>query len=91
MAKVEFMITIRYFAAARAARGVERENVAATGSLNDVLHELASQHPGSSTGGLSLAEVFERCTFLINGQRSERSTVLRDGDQLDVLPPFAGG
>ncbi|WP_312097246.1 MoaD/ThiS family protein [Corynebacterium dentalis] len=85
------MVTIRYFAAARAARGVDREDVALTGSLDAVLREIVTQHSDSSTGGLSLAEVFDRCTFLINGQRSERSAELRDGDQLDVLPPFAGG
>lgn len=85
------MVTIRYFAAARAARGVDREDVALTGSLDAVLREIVTQHSDSSTGGLSLAEVFDRCTFLINGQRSERSAELGDGDQLDVLPPFAGG
>ena len=85
------MVTIRYFAAARAARGVDREDVALTGSLDAVLREIVTQHSDSSTGGLSLAEVFDRCTFLINGQRSERSAELRDGDQLDVLTPFAGG
>jgi len=85
------MVTIRYFAAARAARGVARQDVALTGSLPAVLREIVTQHSDSSTGGLSLAEVFDRCTFLINGQRSERSAELRDGDQLDVLPPFAGG
>lgn len=85
------MVTIRYFAAARAARGVDREDVALTGSLDAVLREIVTQHSDSSTGGLSLAEVFDRCTFLINGQRSEHSAELRDGDQLDVLPPFAGG
>lgn len=91
MARVDSMVTIRYFAAARAARGVDREDVALTGSLDAVLREIVTQHSDSSTGGLSLAEVFDRCTFLINGQRSERSAELGDGDQLDVLPPFAGG
>ena len=85
------MVTIRYFAAARAARGADREETALTGSLDSVLREIVTQHSANSTGGLSLAEVFNRCTFLINGQRSERSAELREGDQLDVLPPFAGG
>lgn len=89
------MVTMRYFAAARAARGVDQEAVQWTGPLDGLLAHVvertAAEGAGLTPGGLSLAEVFERCTFLVNGARAERSVQLGDGDRLDVLPPFAGG
>uniref|UniRef100_UPI0035BC962A MoaD/ThiS family protein n=1 Tax=Agreia sp. TaxID=1872416 RepID=UPI0035BC962A len=36
--------------------------------------------------------VFARCSFILNEvTTTDRDIVLRDGDRLDVLPPFAGG
>ena len=85
------MVTIRYFAAARAARGAQQDQLSWTGSLQELLDSLAAQYPQQTAGGMTLGQIFERCTFLVNGNRSERSTALQDGDQLDILPPFAGG
>lgn len=62
------------------------------------LEELLRRLPGAlSSSGLTpddteLARVCRACSFLINGQRIRRDdAVVRPGDQLDVLPPFAGG
>lgn len=85
------MVTIRYFAAARAARGLQQEQLDWTGSLQGLVDSLAAEHPEQTAGGMTLGQIFERCTFLVNGRRAERAADLQEGDQLDILPPFAGG
>lgn len=84
-------ITVRYFAAARAARGTASEQVDFSGSLGDLLTQLGEAHTSTTAGGLTLAQIFPRCTFLLNGSRAHDTTTINAGDQLDVLPPFAGG
>jgi molybdopterin synthase sulfur carrier subunit len=81
-------VRIRYFAAAKAAAGLESEAVELTGpaTVRDVLQAGIERH------GSRLAEVLRRCSFLlgeiaVHGEDS----VVTDGDVLDVLPPFAGG
>ena len=62
------------------------------------LEELLLRLPGTLvTSGVAvddagLTRVFRACSFLLNGQRVRRdAAVVEAGDQLDVLPPFAGG
>jgi sulfur-carrier protein len=72
------MVTLRFFAAARAEVGAASLSRAA-GSIDSLLAEFDSP-------------VLNRCTFLVNGiATTDRATPLSDGDVLDVLPPFAGG
>jgi molybdopterin converting factor small subunit len=81
-------VTVRYFAAARAAAGVESErlDVRAGGSVEDVLAAVRSRHGGE------LARVLERCSFLLDEVAvRDRGVEPGDGATLDVLPPFAGG
>ncbi|MEY8566126.1 MoaD/ThiS family protein [Corynebacterium sp.] len=89
------MVEIRYFAAARAARGVAGEEHPAAGTLGDLLDELGERHTGTTAGGMSLAGIFERCSFLVDGRTVTRqdaaSTPLDGVGRVDVLPPFAGG
>lgn len=85
------MVTIRYFAAARAARGLDSEQVDWEGPLDLLLSKLETEPQQLTTGGLSLADIFPRCSFLLNGARVDNTVSLRSGDKLDVLPPFAGG
>lgn len=83
---------IHYFAAARAAAGTPRETLDGNYvTVDDVLNEAATRHAGTTDAGMDLAEIFERCTFLLDGQRAERSAQLGGAQRLDVLPPFAGG
>ncbi|MCF4005656.1 MoaD/ThiS family protein [Corynebacterium uropygiale] len=83
---------IYYFAAARAARGLEREERAEVpGTLDELLRELAAEAADAAGPGLRLAEVLERCTFLLDGRRSPREASLEGVGRLDILPPFAGG
>lgn len=82
-------LTVRYFAGARAAAGVDSESVPVRPGLStvdDVVRELADRH------GPDLAKVLAACSYLLDetAVRDPR-TVLPDGGILDVLPPFAGG
>lgn len=80
-------VTIRYFAAARAAAGIESE----TKSVPDgtTLIELVDAIAKRSA---KLDEVLARCSYLRNEVAvRDREVVLRSGDVVDVLPPFAGG
>ncbi|MHA7210538.1 MoaD/ThiS family protein [Arthrobacter sp. MDT1-65] len=80
---------VRYFGAARAATGVDEERLPGGRTLDAVLADLRAR-PTST--GPSLAKVLDRSSFLLNEVAlRDPSTVLRDDDVLDVLPPFAGG
>ena len=81
-------VTVRYFAAARAAAGVELErlDVPTDGTVHDVLVAARARH------GSELARVLERCSFLLDEVAvRDRDATLHEGATLDVLPPFAGG
>lgn len=82
-------VRIRYFAAAKAALGVGEETLDAAGStVGDLLDERATTAQDAAGAGAVIA----RCSFILNRQATtDRSIVLADGDELDVLPPFAGG
>jgi molybdopterin synthase sulfur carrier subunit len=77
-------VTVRYFAAAKAAAGIAEEvRVVPGGTTIDGL---------LADAGLSDIPVFARSSFLVNGVTTpDRRSSLGDGDTLDVLPPFAGG
>ncbi|NNH06021.1 MoaD/ThiS family protein [Cellulomonas fimi] len=76
-------LTVRYFAAAAEAAGLDTEAVPA-GPAAGVVSELVRRHP-------DLAGVLPRCALLADGVRVEDSDQVRPGATLDVLPPFAGG
>ena len=80
-------VTVRYFAAARAAAGAESESVILRPgtTVADLVKRLAGP-------GTRLATALSRCSYLCDGiaVRDETKT-LRSGDTIDVLPPFAGG
>lgn len=91
------LVTVRYFAAARAAAGVSEETlpVPATaidgkpdpvGTVGQVVAALIDRH------GSALGQVLARCSYLLDEVAVHGfGTVVRDGQVLDVLPPFAGG
>ena len=85
---------VRYFAAARAATGIdeERVDVADGMTLGDLAGMLAQKHPAAADGQATLAAVLTRCSFLRNGiATTDRTRALSPDDLVDVLPPFAGG
>jgi sulfur-carrier protein len=80
-------ITVRYFAAARAAAGSESEQLAVPAGAT--VGELVDTLGGRSQ---ELARVLSRCSYLCDGMAvRDKAQPLRAGDTIDVLPPFAGG
>ena len=80
------MITVRYFAAARAAAGVSEEQVPAGGTLDEITAALVARR------GERLGTVLAAASFLVDGVACrDRERRLPDVAVIDVLPPFAGG
>jgi molybdopterin converting factor small subunit len=78
-------VTVRYFAGARAASGVDTETREA-GSLAELVGQLVADH------GERLERVLTACSFLVDGTSTrDRALQLSPGAVVDVLPPFAGG
>ena len=89
---VRSMLTVHYFAAARAAAGVASEQVKAPNTLGQLIDQLAKDHTGTTDAGMSMKEVLERCNFLIDGAgNTQADSPLQGATRIDVLPPFAGG
>ncbi|GAB3244929.1 MoaD/ThiS family protein [Arthrobacter pigmenti] len=85
---------VRYFGAARAAAGMDQENLDVPDgtALNDVLDTLVQLHPEPGDGRPSLKSVVGRSSFLRNEVAlKDRTAPLAASDVIDVLPPFAGG
>ncbi len=80
-------VTVRYFAAARAAAEADFETVVLRPgtTVAELVDRLAV--PGSR-----LATVLSRCSYLCDGIAvRDETTPLHTGNTIDVLPPFAGG
>ena len=78
-------VTVRYFAGARAAAGVDTESRDA-GTLEELVGQIVGEH------GARLERVLTACSFLVDGTSTrDRSVALSPGSVVDVLPPFAGG
>jgi molybdopterin converting factor small subunit len=81
-------VTVRYFAGARAAAGIDAEQVPVQDghTVDDVLAALRARH------GARLTEVLTASSLLLNEVAvRDRSQRIAAGGVLDVLPPFAGG
>lgn len=80
-------VTVRYFAAAKAAAGTESETVTLPiGTTVAELIEILADR------GTQLSTVLSRCSYLRQGIAvRDEATALSTGDTVDVLPPFAGG
>lgn len=78
------IVSVRYFAGARAAAGVPEEKLVAS-SVKDLVAQLSSR-------GERLARTVAACSFLVDGLAvHELEAPLPDLATVDVLPPFAGG
>ena len=81
-------VTLRYWAAAKAAAGLAEEAIDAD-SLAAALDQAGDRH------GKPMRQVLARCFFLIDGNpvgnRRHSGIALRPGAVVEVLPPFAGG
>jgi molybdopterin converting factor small subunit len=80
-------ITVRYFAAARAAAGSDSEqlSVCSGATVGELVDGLGGRNQ-------ELARVLSRCSYLCDGVAvRDQNQPLRAGNTIDVLPPFAGG
>ncbi len=80
-------VTVRYFAAAAEAAGIEEESLAASdaGATVGELRILLVDRYGSA-----MARVLANGSFLVDGV-VQRDGAAPLGARVDVLPPFAGG
>lgn len=84
-------VLVRYWAGARAAAGVAEETFPVPANLAGLLDEVLARHADRPR----LEDVVSVCSVLV-GDRPVSSgdpadVVLRDGDTVELLPPFAGG
>lgn len=86
---------VRYFAAARAAAGVEEErhDLPDGTNLDGLISAvLAVERPDPPAGTPPLARIIQRSSFLRNEVAvRDHAAALAADDVVDVLPPFAGG
>jgi sulfur-carrier protein len=77
-------VTVRFFAAARAAAGVNEITLDSSSAMH-ILDQAAALNP-------KLGQVLPQCSYLLDEvSLRDLSVVVSDGSTLDVLPPFAGG
>ncbi len=87
MADLAVKVTVRYFAAARAAAGFDDEiiGLAPGTTVGALVDHLGERDP-------ELAKVLSRCSYLCDGIAvRDLGKTLGDAQTVDVLPPFAGG
>jgi len=80
-------VTVRYFAAARAAAGADAETVSVPpgAGVAELAAALAERND-------QLAKVLDRCSYRRDGVAvRDQSVAMQAGETIDVLPPFAGG
>ncbi|WP_418003585.1 MoaD/ThiS family protein [Mycobacterium sp. PDNC021] len=83
----ELVVTVRYFAAAKAATGIETETLRLPEgvTVRDLVDSIG-------TRGADVAKVLTRCSFLRDGVAvRDLNSALATAQTVDVLPPFAGG
>src|SRR5437899_2935189 len=77
-------ISVRLFAALRELAGASR--VESSGrTAGEVADALSSAH------GERFAAIAAVSTFVVNGERADRTTPVADGDEVAILPPVSGG
>jgi molybdopterin converting factor small subunit len=85
-------VTVRYWAAAKAAAGRADDTIEVAGvvSLAELRDRAAALHPGSRLGA-----VLAVCSVLVGDQPvaslDPAAVEVRAGDTVEFLPPFAGG
>ncbi|RNL66072.1 MoaD/ThiS family protein [Nocardioides marmoriginsengisoli] len=87
-------ITLRFWAAARAATGVAEEQIGVGGpvTLADLIARTTAAHGGP---GSRAEAVLRTCSFLLGdrpvGKADPATVLVGPGETVEFLPPFAGG
>ncbi|MFM6848696.1 MAG: MoaD/ThiS family protein [Terrabacter sp.] len=76
-------VTVRYWAAARAATGTDSEERSGA-TVGEVVDAAVLAHP-------DLGRVARVASFLLDGRKVTRDQAVPAGATVEVLPPFAGG
>lgn len=91
-------ITVRYFAAARAAAACTQEELALEElpaavplDRDAFVRVLAERHPTPPDGEPALDDVLAQSSLLVSGVAMRPGHTVSAGDTVDVLPPFSGG
>jgi len=78
------VVRVRLFAALREAAGASE--VPAEGrTVGEVVDGVAA------TYGERFAVIAAVSSFVVNGERADRGTVVAEGDEVAILPPVSGG
>ena len=86
------IITVRYWAGAKHAAGTDHDALASAGPLTlaEVRDRAVGLHPGTR-----LPEVLAVCSAMVGdlpvGSSDPGDVVVRPGETVEFLPPFAGG
>ena len=89
------MLQVRFWASARAAAGTDHVDLPVSGPLTlaDLVVALV-ERAESPAQQRQLEQVLGVCSVLVGDQphgRGDRQVVVRPGDHVEFLPPFAGG
>ena len=76
-------LTVRHFAAMRAATGIDQESVALVGDALTLYRQLQERYGWRFDPGV--------VRIAVNGALVDWSRPLVDGDEVVFLPPFSGG
>lgn len=77
-------VTVRYWAGARAAAGVDSDTVTGCATVGEAVTAVTRLRP-------ALEPVTAVSSLLLEGVPADRDAALPAGAVLEVLPPFAGG
>ena len=78
-------VNVLYFAAAREAAGLSREALSpAPATVAELRRALVAAHP-------ALARILPRCRIAVDQAFASDDTALRDGAEVALVPPVAGG
>jgi MoaD family protein len=77
-------IHVRVFAALRELAGTSQLDAPGR-TVGEVSDALAAAH------GERFAQIAAVSSFVVNGDRATRDTVVADGDEVAILPPVSGG
>lgn len=76
-------VTVRYWAGAAAAAGLDSERLPAA-TVGQLRAAVLERHP-------TMAGVLGRCSVLVAGARADDDARLAPEATVEILPPFAGG